>query len=73
VAVIGTESCGKSTLVKKLAKFYNTNYVHEVGRDYCDKYSNQLTAEMFDLIAMEHFMLQKKQSEKSSYKKAKGY
>lgn len=58
VAVVGTESCGKSTLVKKLAKTYNTNYVPEVGRDYCEKYSNQLTKEMFNFIAMEHFMLQ---------------
>ena len=66
VAVIGTESCGKSTLVKKLAKFYNTNYVHEVGRDYCEKYSNQLTEEMFNLIAMKHFLLQKKIAEESN-------
>ena len=42
VAIIGTESCGKSTLCKKLAKFYNTNYVDEVGRNYCERYSNQL-------------------------------
>jgi HTH-type transcriptional regulator, transcriptional repressor of NAD biosynthesis genes len=66
VVVIGTESCGKSTLVQKLAKFYNTNYEHEVGRDYCDKYSNQLTSEMFNLIAMEHFLLQEKKSEESN-------
>jgi HTH-type transcriptional repressor of NAD biosynthesis genes len=66
VLVIGTESCGKSTLVKKLAKFYNTNYVAEVGRDYCEKYSNQLTRKMFDLIAMEHFILQEKKVEESN-------
>jgi len=60
VAVVGTESVGKSTLVKKLAKFYDTNYVHEVGRDYCDRYMNQLTPDMFDSIAMEHCMLQQK-------------
>lgn len=65
VAIVGTESCGKSTLAKKLAKFYNTEYVSEVGRDYCEKYSNQLTEEMFNLIAMEHFLLQKNKSEKS--------
>ncbi|MBR9705789.1 multifunctional transcriptional regulator/nicotinamide-nucleotide adenylyltransferase/ribosylnicotinamide kinase NadR [Candidatus Pacearchaeota archaeon] len=66
VVIIGTESCGKSTLTKKLAKFYNTSYAHEVGRDYCEKYSNQLTREMFDLIALEHFMLQKKKAEQSN-------
>ena len=66
VAIVGTESCGKSTLTKKLAKFYNTNYAHEVGRDYCEKYSNQLTPEMFDLIAMEHFMLQIEKARESN-------
>ncbi len=60
VLVIGTESCGKSTLTKKLAKFYNTNYVPEVGRDYCLRYSNRLTSEMFNEISMEHWLLQKK-------------
>jgi len=58
VAIVGTESCGKSTLVKKLAKIYNTTFVHEVGRDYCEKYSDQLTKAMFNYIAMEHFLLQ---------------
>jgi HTH-type transcriptional regulator, transcriptional repressor of NAD biosynthesis genes len=66
VAIVGTESCGKSTLSKKLAKFYNTEYVHEVGRDYCEKYSNQLTFEMFDRLAMEHFLLQVEKSEESN-------
>jgi len=66
VAIIGTESCGKTTLAKKLAKFYNTKYFHEVGRDFCVKYSNQLTKEMFDFIAMEHFILQRKKLEESN-------
>mgnify|MGYP003488501842 FL=1 len=34
VVVVGTESCGKSTLVKNLATLYNTNYVAEYGRDF---------------------------------------
>lgn len=66
VALVGTESCGKTTLAKKLAKFYNTNWVEEVGRNFCDKYGNQLTPEMFDLIGMEHFMLQSKKAEESN-------
>lgn len=37
VIVVGTESCGKSTLVRNLAKLYNTEYVEEVGRDICDE------------------------------------
>lgn len=66
VAIVGTESCGKTTLTKKLAKFYNTNYVHEVGRDYCKKYSNKLTKEKFNLIAIEHFLLQSKKATESN-------
>ncbi|MFC1696748.1 multifunctional transcriptional regulator/nicotinamide-nucleotide adenylyltransferase/ribosylnicotinamide kinase NadR [Nanoarchaeota archaeon] len=66
VVVVGTESCGKSELSKKLAKYYNTEYVQEVGRDYCNKYSNQLTKDMFDDIAMEHYLLQKTKSEDSN-------
>jgi HTH-type transcriptional repressor of NAD biosynthesis genes len=66
VAVVGTESCGKSTLAKQLAKFYNTNFVHEVGRDYCERHANQLTPDMFDNIAMEHFLLQEKMARDSN-------
>jgi len=64
VVVVGTESTGKSTLVKKLAKFYNTNYVPETGRDYCEKYKNMLTPNMFNFIAMKHFLNQEEQDNK---------
>ena len=37
VCVIGTESCGKSTLVRNLAKYFNTTYVEEAGRFICDE------------------------------------
>ena len=37
VCVIGTESCGKTTLVKNLAKLFNTSYVYEAGRYVCDE------------------------------------
>jgi HTH-type transcriptional regulator, transcriptional repressor of NAD biosynthesis genes len=37
VVVVGTESCGKSTLTKNLAKIYNTTYVEEYGRTVCEK------------------------------------
>jgi len=62
IAFIGTESVGKTTLAEKLSKFYNTAYVHEVGRDYTLKYSDQLTVEHFDQLAMEHFLLTEKKS-----------
>ena len=35
IVVIGTESCGKSVLVKNLAKRFNTSWVEEYGRTYC--------------------------------------
>ncbi|UUV47115.1 nicotinamide-nucleotide adenylyltransferase [Bacillus phage vB_BanS-Thrax5] len=37
VVVIGTESCGKSTLVQNLANLYNTNYVEEYGRTFYEE------------------------------------
>ena len=36
VCVLGTESCGKSTLIRNLSKKYNTSYVEEAGRYVCD-------------------------------------
>jgi HTH-type transcriptional repressor of NAD biosynthesis genes len=62
IAFIGTESVGKTTLAEKLSKFYNTAYVHEVGRDYTLKYSDQLTVNHFDELAMEHFLLTEKKA-----------
>jgi len=58
VLITGTESVGKSTLTTKLAKFYNTCFAHEVGRDYCERYKNHLTVPMFNSITMEHYILQ---------------
>jgi HTH-type transcriptional repressor of NAD biosynthesis genes len=37
VVIVGTESCGKSTLVKNLAKAYNTSCVEEIGRDISEE------------------------------------
>lgn len=37
ICVVGTESCGKSTLVRNLAKYFNTTYVEEAGRTICDE------------------------------------
>jgi len=60
IALLGTESVGKTTLTEKLSKYYNTPYAREVGRDYSYRYSNQLTIGHFDQIAMEHFLLTEK-------------
>ncbi|MGI8385295.1 multifunctional transcriptional regulator/nicotinamide-nucleotide adenylyltransferase/ribosylnicotinamide kinase NadR [Robertmurraya sp. P23] len=37
VVIVGTESCGKSTLTKNLAQIYNTSYVEEYGRTVCEE------------------------------------
>lgn len=38
VLIAGTESCGKTTLTKCLAKLYNTSWSEEVGRYYAEMY-----------------------------------
>lgn len=37
VVILGTESCGKSTLTRNLALIYNTTYVSEYGREICEE------------------------------------
>jgi HTH-type transcriptional regulator, transcriptional repressor of NAD biosynthesis genes len=37
IVVVGTESCGKSTLTRNLAKIYNITYVEEYGRTLCEE------------------------------------
>lgn len=37
VVILGTESCGKSTLTRNLALIYNTTYVSEFGRELCEE------------------------------------
>jgi len=59
VVVVGTESSGKSTLTKHLAKLYNTNYVEEYGRALCEKmggYDGIFTPDLFRIIAYGHKM-----------------
>lgn len=36
IVVVGTESCGKSTLVRYLGKVFQTKYVEEYGRTVCE-------------------------------------
>lgn len=38
VLITGTESCGKTTLTRYLAKIYNTSRSEEVGRDYAQHF-----------------------------------
>lgn len=66
IVVVGTESCGKSTLVRNLAKVYNTSFVEEYGRTICEKYNNQLTDNMFSHIAYAHKVEEYKQLQSSN-------
>jgi len=54
VLITGTESCGKSTLVKALAKTFYTAWSEEFGKDYSTKYlggrEDGFSVEDFDRI-----------------------
>lgn len=58
VVVMGTESTGKTTLVKNLAKLFNTSWVEEYGRVYCETVlcNSELTlrSDDYPLIAYRH-------------------
>ena len=59
VVIVGSESSGKSTMVKKLALHYNTEYVEEYGRIMCEKLNTgQPPKEYYQYIAYGHKMLE---------------
>lgn len=67
VCILGTESCGKTTLVRNLAKAYNTTHVEEAGRYICDE------AGGIDNMQKYHYfeiLFQHKQDEKEALKYA---
>lgn len=69
VVVVGTESCGKSTLVKNLANLFNTTYVEEYGRTYYEKLGGCegiSLAKDYEEIAFEHKYHEKIQAEKAN-------
>ncbi|RNB78405.1 multifunctional transcriptional regulator/nicotinamide-nucleotide adenylyltransferase/ribosylnicotinamide kinase NadR [Brevibacillus panacihumi] len=69
VVVVGTESCGKSTLVRNLANLYNTTYVEEWGRTYYERLGNceDITLpEDYPEIAFEHKYHEKVQGAKAN-------
>lgn len=67
VLIVGTESCGKSTLVQKLAKVFNTNYVYEIGRDICEEYgTGQPPIESYADILYAHKVAEKKARENAN-------
>jgi len=58
VLITGIESTGKSIMTNKLATYFDTQEVQEIGRDYCVEYKNNLTPELFEEIAMKHYLKQ---------------
>lgn len=53
IAIVGTESTGKTTMCKKLAEHYNTVWVPEIGRDLIPD-TEECTIEDLKLVASEH-------------------
>lgn len=51
VALVGPESCGKSYLAEQLATHFNTAFVEEYARTYCDRFGTKLTELDFAHIA----------------------
>jgi len=49
IVLLGPESCGKTTLAKKLSEYYETPWVKEIGHDYCEeKLANQPKTQIMD-------------------------
>lgn len=44
IAIVGAESSGKSTLTKKLAHYFNTNYAPEYARSYIETHGSSLSS-----------------------------
>lgn len=69
VVVVGTESCGKSTMVKNLATLFNTSYVEEYGRTFYERLGGceGITIEEdYPEIAFEHKYHEKVQLQKAN-------
>jgi HTH-type transcriptional repressor of NAD biosynthesis genes len=69
ITIVGTESCGKSTLTKKLAEYFNTTFVEEFGRSYCNELggsSGILFNEDFMNIAYGHKLSEYYQTKKAN-------
>lgn len=69
VAIVGTESCGKSVLTKYLSTLFNTSYVEEYGRTLTDELGrceDVMLEEDFYHIAYGHKMNEKKAREEAN-------
>lgn len=70
VVIVGTESAGKSTLVRNLAKLYNTEYVEEYGRTYFERLGDGAVDVSFGSdyaeIAATHKLKEKEKTKKAN-------
>ena len=67
VCIVGTESCGKSTLVRNLAKYFNTSYVEEAGRIACEEVGvENLQKEDYFKILLNHKQLENEALDKAN-------
>lgn len=67
IVVVGTESAGKSTLVKNLANLYNTSYVEEYGRKFYENIGAEIAVESdFPKIAFEHKYHEEEQAKRAN-------
>ncbi len=62
ICVIGAESTGTTTLSKKLAEYYRTNWVPEYGRFYTEgkAYKSVWSSDEFEFIALEQNRIEDK-------------
>tara|TARA_B100000927_G_scaffold277793_1_gene259760 strand:+ start:157 stop:657 length:501 start_codon:yes stop_codon:yes gene_type:complete len=60
IIITGPESCGKTTLCRSLAKFYNTNFVKEFARSFLNKKNIKYNYEDLLIIAHKQFDLEQK-------------
>lgn len=59
IAFLGPESTGKTTTSKKIAEHFNTNWVNEYGRYYCEEIKSDLNPDDFIDIAKGQIELEK--------------
>ena len=63
ICITGTESTGKSTLTAMLGSYFDTIDIQEIGREWCVKYDNNLTPDMFKDIAIKNHYMQDQAAE----------
>lgn len=69
ILITGTESSGKTTLIKSLGKLYNTSWCEEVGRHYPDQYTGG-NEEVYNTLDFSRMAWLHKEKELSTYRTA---